>query len=116
MVIVRRDTGEKLKVKSEGAVKAVAKLMKTIQKDLFKRNKAIMKERIFTAKSYEQFKEHVGKGFVKVNWCGSAECEAKIKADTTATNRVIPFDEKKKGKCVYCGTETETIAYFAKSY
>ena len=53
---------------------------------------------------------------MRANWCGKDKCEQKIKDDTTATNRVIPFHEKKHGKCVVCGDATETIAYFAKAY
>ncbi len=115
-VFARRDTGEKLKVKSEDAVITTSKLMKDIQKNILKMNRQAMKDRIFIANSYEKFKIDIGTGFVKANWCGSAECEAKIKDETTATNRVIPFGEKKKGKCIYCGKETDLIAYFAKSY
>ena len=40
----------------------------------------------------------------------------KSKEKTTATNRVVPFDEHKKDKCIVCGKETDIVAYFAKSY
>lgn len=116
IVIARRDTKEKIKVKNSEAVKAVKKLLDGIQKSLLERNKKFMNQKIFDAKTYDEFRELIKKGFVKVNWCGSEECDKNIKNDTTATNRVIPFDEKKKGKCIYCGKSTETIAYFARSY
>jgi prolyl-tRNA synthetase len=116
VMVVRRDTGEKLKVRNEEAVKKAGRLLKEIQKNILKQNKKSMKEKIFAAKSYESFKEYVGKGFVKVNWCGKESCEKKIKEETTATNRVIPFDERKKGRCIVCGSETDIMAYFAKAY
>ncbi|HUB92666.1 MAG TPA: proline--tRNA ligase [Candidatus Saccharimonadales bacterium] len=116
LVIARRDTGEKAKVKREEAIKAAGKLIKSIQKSIFKKNIKTLKEKTFTAKTYDELKAYVGRGFVRANWCGSGDCELKIKEETTATNRVIPFDGRKKGKCVVCGKETETVAYFAKAY
>ena len=116
IIVVRRDTGEKNTVKLEITVPTVIKTLKIIQKNILTRNKAIMKEKIYTANNYEQFKENVLKGFVKVSWCGTIECEEKIKSETTATTRAIPFDEKKKGKCIYCKKDTDIIVYFARSY
>ncbi|MFH0835525.1 MAG: proline--tRNA ligase, partial [Candidatus Micrarchaeota archaeon] len=58
----------------------------------------------------------VEKGFVKSEWCGDARCEEAIKEETGATLRVIPFDEKPKGKCVFCGKPAKETAYFARSY
>ncbi len=83
---------------------------------MFDSAKERLSKMIFRASNYEEFKSYIGRGFVKANWCGDASCEAKIKEDTTATNRVIPLDERSKGKCVVCGKETDIIAYFAKSY
>ncbi|MGC8479104.1 MAG: proline--tRNA ligase [Candidatus Micrarchaeia archaeon] len=116
VVIVRRDTGEKLKVKTEDVLKTCKKLLNEIQKNILKRNKEVMSKLIFTANTYDEFKEKVAKGFVKVSWCGSSGCEEKIKEETTATTRAIPFNENKKGKCIYCQKETEILVYFARSY
>lgn len=116
VVIVRRDTGEKLKVRNNEVQNAIKKLVKEIQKNIFKKNKESMRSMIFDAKDYDSFKEHIGKGFVRISWCGKEACEKKIKEETTATNRVIPFNEKKKGRCIICNDPTETLAYFAKAY
>jgi prolyl-tRNA synthetase len=116
VVIVRRDTGEKITVKQEEVLKICKTLLKKIQKNIFKKNKELMSSLIFTAKNYDEFKEKVAKGFVKVLWCGSPECEEKIKADTTATSRAIPFKESKKGNCIYCNKPSEITVYFARSY
>ena len=115
VVLIRRDTGEKRKVKNEELVGTLSKLMKEMQKSGLKRNRLLMEEKIFKAGSYDQFKDGVAKGFVKAGWCGSADCEARIKEETGATNRLVCTDEK-KGKCIYCKKETETVAYFARSY
>ncbi len=115
-VMARRDTGEKNTVKLEVVVSEAVKTLKAIQKNMLKRNKDTMNSLLFSASTYEAFKEKVTKGFVKVSWCGSVECEEKIKLETTATTRLIPFDEKKKGNCIYCKKDTEIVVYFARSY
>ena len=56
-------------------------------------------------------------GFVHSHWCGSAECEEKIKEDLKVTIRNIPFDAKEeKGKCICCGKESDKRVIFAKAY
>ena len=56
-------------------------------------------------------------GFVIAGWCGSAECEAEIKAETQATLRNIPFgSEGIAGTCVKCGKPSIGEAWFAKAY
>ena len=56
-------------------------------------------------------------GFVIAGWCGSADCEAQIKAETQATLRNIPFgSERVSGTCVRCGKPSSVEAWFAKAY
>jgi prolyl-tRNA synthetase len=56
-------------------------------------------------------------GFVVAPWCGSAECEAQVKADTQATIRNLPLGEQRTaGACIKCGGPAVTEAYFAKAY
>ena len=64
-------------------------------------------------------------GFAYSYWCGSAECEAKIKEETRATMRCIPIDQSLgegdervggSGACVYCGTAAAERAIFARAY
>ena len=51
------------------------------------------------------------------SWCGSADCESQIKAETQATIRNLAFDlPPATGPCVRCGQPGLTDAYFAKSY
>ncbi|MDJ0987916.1 MAG: hypothetical protein QNJ26_20400 [Desulfobacterales bacterium] len=50
-------------------------------------------------------------------WCGSAECELKIKEDLAVTIRCIPFDsDAGKGRCICCGKKSESQVVFAKAY
>ncbi|MCK5766955.1 MAG: proline--tRNA ligase, partial [Candidatus Atribacteria bacterium] len=56
-------------------------------------------------------------GIIKTYWCGNRECEDKIKEETKASIRCIPFEENKAlGKCIYCGKKTSTLVYFARAY
>jgi len=56
-------------------------------------------------------------GFTSCHWCGSADCEKQIKNDLKVTIRNIPEDAKaEKGKCIYCGAESDKRVLFSKSY
>jgi prolyl-tRNA synthetase len=62
------------------------------------------KQNTLNISNYSEFKEKIGKGgFFNAFWCGKQECEDKIKEETGADIRVIPFEnENKDGKCIYC--------------
>ena len=56
-------------------------------------------------------------GFAKTMWCGDAACEEKIKQETNATSRNMPFDQTPVGDtCVCCGKKADKLIYFAKAY
>jgi len=68
-------------------------------------------------KDYEEFKEVVQNGWALSPWCGEAECEARIKEETKATTRCIPFDQEPfQGKCIACGKPASEKVIFAKAY
>jgi prolyl-tRNA synthetase len=119
VILVRRDTFEKTAVKEEEAVDAVAKLLEEIQNNLFNKAKKSLEESIATVKTYDEFKktlENKG-GFIRASWCASDKCEEKIKDETSATIRIVPFKKEKTfSKCVYCGQEAKEVVYFARSY
>ena len=61
--------------------------------------------------------EENGDGFIKAMWCGSEECEDKVKEVTGVGSRCIPFtDEKLSDKCVCCGKPAKTLVYWGKAY
>ncbi|PWT91913.1 MAG: proline--tRNA ligase, partial [Acidobacteria bacterium] len=91
----------------------------SLQQDMYDRAKKHMDSHIFEIDSKEEFLKAMDetRGFILAYWCGSAECEAKIKEETTATIRVIPSDQPETKKpCVYCGGSGKLRVYFAKSY
>jgi len=117
--VARRDTLEKTELPANNAVPSIKKLLKTIQKDMYKKAEAHLHGRCKKVSSMDEMREVVdGKGFALANWCGCRECEDKVKADLQATTRNIPFDAKIFGskKCVVCGKEAKTIVYFARAY
>lgn len=119
VTLARRDTYQKSFVKEAEAVEAVQTLLQDIQQTLFAKARANLEQLITAVKTYDEFKQTVaGKGgFVKAAWCGNANCEAKIKEETGATVRVIPFEkEEPQTGCVYCGQKAKDVAYFARSY
>ncbi len=117
VTIVRRDTGEKKQVK-ENDIKIIEKTLDDIQINLLEKAKKQLGASIKEVKNKEEFKKQIeNKRMVFGYWCGSKECEEKIKGETTATSRVIPFGQKKtKNKCFYCGESAEQKTYFAKAY
>ncbi len=118
-VMVRRDTLEKKSVSMQAISASVADLLEDIQKNLFGKAKAALDASITITDDYGQFRQTIEKkgGFVLSGWCGGQACEAKIKEETGATIRVIPFESKDvRQKCVYCGKKAEQNAYFARAY
>ncbi|MGH8104133.1 MAG: proline--tRNA ligase [bacterium] len=125
VVLVRRDTGEKKPVAWADLVKAVSDTLLAIRDSLFDSAKRFKEERTVAATDFAGLVEGVKTGFVRAVWCGSGECEEKLKAETGATLRCLPFDEPVPAgaKCAICGgavrpsgREGGGIAYFARSY
>jgi prolyl-tRNA synthetase len=120
VVLARRDTREKSFVPMEGLGPHVEERLADIQRSLYERALQFRTEHTSEADTYDQFKAIMeGRpGFVVSPWCGSAGCEAAIKAETQATIRNIPFAaEPPVGKtCLKCGQAATALAWFAKSY
>jgi prolyl-tRNA synthetase len=120
VVLARRDTREKSFVPMDGLAAHVGQMLAAIQRALFERAVKFREEHTSSTDSYAEFKEIMeGRpGFVISPWCGSAACEAEIKAETQATIRNIPFTSPPAtGKaCLKCGKPAEVHAWFAKSY
>jgi len=119
LTFVRRDTGEKQKVKAKEGAKSIVKLLDQIQKKMLTEAEAALKKNTQNAASYEEFKTIMEKekGFIRAFWCEDKACEAKIKEETKATTRCLPLDAKKeKGKCVYCGKTASYQWLFAQAY
>jgi len=98
---------------------SIPAVLDEIQRSLFERALALRAARTFVVDSYDEFKTKLeGGGFFHMRWCGKSECEAKVKDETKATIRCIPFDgNADAGPCVVCATATDAKrAVFARSY
>lgn len=119
LTVFRRDNFQKEKVGTVKLIERIKTLLNELQEQAFKRNKKFTEENTYEIDEYSKFKEIMSgkKGFIKAFWCEKAECEQKIKEETKATTRVKPLDSKKeKGKCIYCGNDSEFRWYFAQAY
>ena len=118
-VIVRRDTREKQVVALDELAAKIGETLETMQNDMLERAKAHLAAHISEAKTYEEFKENVETkpGFIKMMWCGDLECEMKIKEDTTATSRCMPFEQEQiTDVCPVCGKPAKKMVYWGKAY
>ncbi len=96
----------------------VGALLDTIQAAMLKRATEFRDANIHWANNYDELKQIVENGWAEAWWCGSRECEAKIKEETKATTRCIPLNQENSehGKCIYCGSEAQQKIYFSKAY
>ena len=92
--------------------------LENIQQQMFVNAKKILDERVVRVSEYQQFKEELMNGkMIDCSWCGNQTCEDKIKEETGADLRVIPFDDTQKSEtCIYCKNSGTTNALFAKGY
>ena len=119
VLVARRDTREKVTLPMEGLSERVSGLLDAVQTALLERAVAFRDSHTIRTASSDEFRRAFeGRpGFVIAPWCGSADCEARIKAETQATIRNLAFDlPPATGACVRCGRPGLTDAYFAKSY
>ena len=116
--IMRRDTLEKENVSFDGIVERVQTLLDDIQRNLFEKARAYRDAHIFECDNYDEFKERVKDGgFFLCHWDGTAETEAKIKEDTQATIRCVPFDyEQTEGIDMVSGKPSKHRVIIARSY
>ncbi|MBN2875496.1 MAG: proline--tRNA ligase [Spirochaetales bacterium] len=141
VVMVRRDTGEKSFVSIDDIAAVAATTLATMQKDLLEKARAFRDANTRDVVSYTDLLEFYGKekkakpqaaidgeshegtaeatgGYARGLWCGSRECEAKLKADLKVTIRNMPSDQQDhvEGVCCLCGAPARHRAIFARSY
>lgn len=116
--IMRRDTLEKETVKFDGIVDEVERLLEDIQINLFNKALKMREEKTITVDTYDEFKEKIENGgFILAHWDGTPETEEKIKEETKATIRCIPFDgDTTPGTCMVTGKPSARRVIFARSY
>ena len=116
--IMRRDTLEKETVPFEGLEELIPNMLDDMQTAIFEKAKAWRDSRMVEVNSYDEFKQKIEDGyFVLAHWDGTTETEARIKEETKATIRCLPFGMKEEpGKDVYSGKPAARRVLFARSY
>ena len=120
VVVVRRDTREKIVVAIDEITTKLGEILETIQADLYAKAKAFLDDHISSAVTMDEMKDAVSekKGFVKAMWCGDEACEDEIKAQTGGvTSRCIPMEEEHLSDvCVSCGKPAKDMVYWGRAY
>jgi len=117
VVLAKRYNKEKIDLIFE-EIEKIDLILNEIQVKMLEAACEQAKQNTLDISNYSEFKEKIGKGgFFNASWCGKQECEDKIKEETGADIRVIPFDvENKEGKCIYCNEHSTAIPIFARGY
>jgi prolyl-tRNA synthetase len=104
-------------VSQANLARTVSLLLSEIHESMLKQATEYRDANMHDPRDYAELKEVVKDGWAFSWWCGSRECEAKVKEDTKATTRNIPFNQPGgSGKCIVCGEKAEQKVYFARAY
>jgi len=117
MIVAKRYNHEKIKLELK-KVDEITIILEEIQTEMLKKAKIEALENTIDIESYDEFKMKIEKGgFFNSPWCGKLECEEKIKEETGAEIRVIPFNsENTSKKCIYCKEQSTSVPIFARGY
>ena len=124
VTIARRTGGEKARVGAGGAAASVPGILGEIQSEMLEAARAMLRGMTRRAGSYGELGEMVAEGgFVLAPWCGGAGCEQRVKDETGADVRVVPFDGEAEGggwggegPCAVCGGPAISTPAFARGY
>jgi len=117
--VVRRDTMDKSPRPLGSVAEHVRGLQAEIQRELRRQARAFTEEHTIRPGSYDEMRSFLvaSGGFAIASWCGSGECEAKVKAEAKATIRYLPMDPvRPEGPCIVCGDEGVDAAAWARAY
>lgn len=117
MVLAKRFNKEKSNIDFNETEKII-QVLNDIQKQMYETAKTRAKSLTKQIAEYSEFKKEIENGgFVNSPWCGRIECEEKIKDETGADIRVIPFNgENKQDKCIFCKQQSIATPIFARGY
>jgi prolyl-tRNA synthetase len=117
--VARRDNLTKEVIPLDGINKHVPELLEDIQNNIYNKALKFRKENTFYIDKWSDFIDIINNqgGFIMAHWDGTVETEEKIKEETKATIRCIPFDSPdEEGKCIYSGRPSKRRVLFAISY
>lgn len=118
-VLVRRDNREKVFVSLDDLETEIPRLLDAVQQGLYDAALARREKMTYAAATLDELKEIADNkpGFIKAMWCGSRECEEKLKEVAGVSSRCIPFEQEQiADTCVCCGKAAEKMLYWGKAY
>jgi prolyl-tRNA synthetase len=118
-VVLATRLGEKRIVKQEDLLREVEQALEDVQRQMYERALAFMKEHTYSVDTLDELKQlfEAKRGFVLAGWCGSEACEHQVKLETKATSRNIPFIvDEHKSKCLVCEEQAKHTVVFARAY
>jgi len=117
IVVAKRYNLEKINL-NFSEIEKIATILDEIQVEMLKKAKVESAKNTFEISNYSDFKSKIENGgFFYSPWCGKLECEEKIKEETGAEIRVIPFgSEDVRQKCIYCQEQSASVPIFARGY
>ncbi len=120
VVIVERISDKKEFVSNEEISSYVKESLERIQKTLLEHSRKFRLENTREVSDYKEFKKVMNEkqGFIFTHLCLDRNCEEKIKEETNASTRCIPFEGglSNSGKCIYCKKDAPNKILFAKAY
>ena len=119
VTVCKRNNHEKIQISIDRLEDEIPQLLATIHEEMYQKALKQLLNSITEVHTYDELKEvvNVKGGYAKMMWCGCEECENKIKEDTNATSRCMPFDQKPfMDTCPICGKKATKVVLFAKAY
>ena len=118
-VLVRRDNREKIFVPLDNIEEEIPKALELVRQGMYDKAYKRREEMTYKAKTFDELKNiaDTKPGFIKAMWCGSQECEEKLKEISGVSSRCIPFEQEHlSDECVCCGKNADKMLYWGKSY
>ena len=118
-VLVRRDNREKVFVSLDDLETEIPRLLDAVQQGLYDAALARREKMTYSAATLDELKDIADNqpGFIKAMWCGSRECEEKLKEVAGVSSRCIPFEQEHiADTCVCCGKPAKHMLYWGKAY
>lgn len=118
-VLVRRDNREKTFVSLDELESVIPSKLSELTAALYEKALKNRTERTYTETDLEGFIKTAKEksGYIRAMWCGSVECEMKLKELADVTSRCIPFDEEVvSDRCICCGEKAKSLVYWGKAY
>ncbi|HDO19523.1 MAG TPA: proline--tRNA ligase [Thermoplasmatales archaeon] len=116
VVLARRDTGERIKVREENVVEEIGTLLEKIGENLYNRAEEFLKEHIVRVRNIDEAKKYKG-CIIEIPWCGKGSCAMEIETILDVRSLGESIDEEKcEEKCVICGDNARSWFRLAKTY